>query len=168
MNLRPATRHVVSQAFRELGLDCETEAFAVADGFRDRRDRFRLIDGATDTLKALCTAGVRLALVTNGAGPVQRAKVEEFGIAQYFEHILVEGELGFGKPDERVYRHALNLLGVGPSEAWMVGDDMAWEVAAPQKLGIYCIWIEGSLMGPPIPDGIVPDRVIRSFPELLS
>lgn len=169
MDLRAATRQFVVQAFRDLGIDGVDEARRVADGFRDLRDRFHLVEGALDTLKALCTAGVRLALVTNGAGPIQRAKVAEFGLAQFFEHILIEGELGFGKPDERVYLHALSCLGAAPAETWMVGDDLEWEVAAPQKLGIYTVWVQGSAMGTPTAgrEGVRPDRIIGSLAELL-
>jgi putative hydrolase of the HAD superfamily len=170
MDLRAATRIIVQQALEDLGVADSELAFEIADGFRDRRDRFRLIDGSIDTLKALCSAGVRLALITNGAGHVQRGKVEQFGLAPYFEHVLIEGELGFGKPDERVYRHALDSLGVTAADAWIVGDDLEWEVAAPQKLGLYTVWVRGSLMGSPNPirEGVVPDRIIASLAELLA
>ena len=91
-------------------------------------------------LKAL---GVRLALVTNGAAEPQRAKVIRFALEERFDHIQIEGEHGFGKPEERAYTHAMEALGVGPQETWMVGDNLEWEIAAPQRLGIYAIWYDG-------------------------
>ena len=51
--------------------------------------------------------GVKLALVTNGAAGTQRAKVERFALSDRFDHIQIEGEHGFGKPDERAYLHAM-------------------------------------------------------------
>jgi len=39
-----------------------------------------------------------------------------------------------GKPDEAVYRHALQALGAVPTEASMVGDHLEWDVGAPQLL----------------------------------
>ena len=42
-----------------------------------------------------------LAMITNGASATQRAKIERFHLAPYFDHILIEGELGFGKPEPR-------------------------------------------------------------------
>ena len=81
-----------------------------------------------------------LALVTNGGAEGQRAKIERFSIAPLFNHIQIEGEHEFGKPDERAYLHAMNALGVEPHETWMVGDNLEWEVAAPQRLGIFAIW----------------------------
>nr|QQZ52071.1 HAD family hydrolase [Phenylobacterium glaciei] len=52
----------------------------------------------------------------------------------------IEGEAGFGKPEEQAYLHAMAALGVKPHETWMVGDNLEWEVAGPQRLGIYAIW----------------------------
>jgi putative hydrolase of the HAD superfamily len=79
--------------------------------------------------------------VTNGAAGAQRAKVERFALSDRFDHIQIEGEHGFGKPDERAYLHAMQALGVTASETWMIGDNLEWQVVAPQRLGIYAIWI---------------------------
>ena len=62
--------------------------------------------------------GVRLALITNGAAAPQRAKVVRFDLTHRFHHIQIEGEHGFGKPEERAYRHALQTLGVAPEDTW--------------------------------------------------
>jgi putative hydrolase of the HAD superfamily len=111
---------------------------------------------------------VRLALVTNGAAAPQRAKVIRFALEERFDHIQIEGEHGFGKPEERAYTHAMEALGVGPQETWMVGDNLEWEIVAPQRLGIYAIWYDGYSAGLPADCPIRPDRIIRSLPELLS
>jgi len=61
----------------------------------------------------------------------------------------------------------MEVLGVGPHETWMVGDNLEWEIAAPQRLGIYAIWYDGYDAGLPPGCSIRPDRIIRSLPELL-
>jgi putative hydrolase of the HAD superfamily len=49
----------------------------------------------------------------------------------------------------------------------MIGDNLEWEVVAPQRLGIYAIWIDTHGEGLP-PDSVIkPDRIIRSLTELL-
>src|SRR5262249_54858603 len=127
----------------------------------------RLSPGAHETLDRLKELGVKLALVTNGAGPPQRKKVVRFALEHRFDHIQIEGEHGFGKPEEQAYRHAMQALGVGPQDTWMVGDNLEWEVVAPQRLGIYAIWYDGYGIGLPPHSAIRPDRIIRSLPELL-
>jgi hypothetical protein len=74
---------------------------------------------------------------------------------------------GFGEPQERAYTHAMEALGVEPHETSMVGDNLEWEIAAPQRLGIYAIWHDAYRIGIPPNCGVQPDRIIHSLPELL-
>ena len=83
-----------------------------------------------------------------------------------FDLILIEGELGFGKPDPRIYARALDELGVSPSEAWMVGDNLEWDVAQPQRQGILGIWVDVRGTGLPPGQRVRPDRTIRRLSEL--
>jgi putative hydrolase of the HAD superfamily len=169
-----ARRHIVATAFAEL----ERKAGhpvpppellnAVADRFNQVQEaELRMFPGAHETLDRLKELGVKLALVTNGAAEPQRKKVVRFALEHRFDHIQIEGEHGFGKPEEQAYRHALASLGVEAREAWMVGDNLEWEVVAPQRLGIYAIWYDGYGIGLPPDSPIRPDRIIRSLPELL-
>jgi putative hydrolase of the HAD superfamily len=133
-----------------------------------REELTNLFPGALETIATLKHRGVRLALVTNGGTVTQRAKIARFALEPLFDHIQIEGEHDFGKPDERSYRHAMATLGVEPGETWMVGDNLEWEVAAPQTLGIFAIWFDGFGRGLPKDSAIRPDRIIRSLPELLE
>ena len=123
---------------------------------------------AIDTVRWLRESGRRLALLTNGAQSAQRRKIARFEIADLFDAIFVEGELGFGKPDERVYRRALSALDVKPADAWMVGDNLEWDVAAPQKLGMSGVWIDARGRGIPDQSAVKPDYIVRSLAELRS
>ncbi len=168
MDLRIACRETTNAAIVELGFNQPDAAGAIADRYRDLREqRFRVFPGALETLERLRTRGVRLALVTNGTAQDQRRKIERFGFARYFDHIFIEGELGVGKPHQRVYEHALAALGCRPADAWSIGDNLEWDVVAPQRLGIYGIWVDvrGKGLPPGTPDS--PDRIVRSITELL-
>jgi putative hydrolase of the HAD superfamily len=142
---------------------------AIADRYQEVHEaEMRMFPGAHETLDRLKELGVKLALVTNGAAAPQRAKVVRFALEHRFDHIQIEGEHGFGKPEEQAYRHALQSLGVGADETWMVGDNLEWEVVAPQRLGIYAIWYDGYGQGLPPDSPARPDRIIRALPELLE
>ena len=163
--LYESRREIVRRALPALAPE---HAELVADRFSSRRDaEMRLHPDAVETLAALRGRGVRLGLVTNGAGEPQRAKLVRFGLAERFDHVQIEGEHGFGKPEERAYRHALASLGVAAAEAWMVGDHLEWEVAAPQRLGIHAIWFDGEGQGLPADSAVRPDRTIRRLGELV-
>jgi putative hydrolase of the HAD superfamily len=140
----------------------------LADRFSAYRDEnMRLFPDAHNVIDALKAHGTRLALVTNGASAAQRAKIDRFDLASRFDHIQIEGEHEFGKPDERAYLHALRRLGVHARDAWMVGDNLEWEVAAPQRLGIFGIWFDAAGEGLPRDTHITPDRIVASLSELL-
>jgi putative hydrolase of the HAD superfamily len=143
-------------------------AARLADRFTAyREEEMFVFPGAHDAIDQLKARGVKLALVTNGAADMQRAKVERFELAHRFDHIQIEGEHGFGKPDDRAYLHAMQALGVTASDTWMIGDNLEWEVVAPQRLGIYAIWIDVHGDGLPAGSSVKPNRIIRSLTELL-
>lgn len=179
LDLGAARREIVERALREVRLECadtagldEDMALAalaakVADWYGTERDRgMSLFDDAIDTIRWLRDRGSKLALVTNGNGAAQRRKVDRFELAAWFDVILIEGELGYGKPDERVYRLAVERLDVVPADAWMVGDNLEWDVAAPQRLGIRGIWIDARGAGVPPEHAARPDRIIRRLSDL--
>jgi putative hydrolase of the HAD superfamily len=143
-------------------------AIRIANRFTEYREQEMFIfPGAHDAIDALRALGVKLALVTNGAADTQRAKVERFELAHRFHHIQIEGEHGFGKPEERAYLHAMDALGVTAADTWMIGDNLEWEVEMPQRLGIYAIWMDVHGDGLPPGSTVKPDRIIRSLGELL-
>jgi len=166
-----ARRGVIGETFAAMGEPSLTPDLADRFAARFAACREELADlfpGARETVQTLRDRGVLLALVTNGDGETQRAKIERFELASLFDHIQIEGEHGFGKPEERAYLHAMQALGVQAHETWMVGDNLEWEVAAPQRLGIHAIWHDGFSQGLPAGAGVTPDRIIRSLSELLS
>jgi putative hydrolase of the HAD superfamily len=143
-------------------------AIRLADRFTVYRDEEMFIfPGAHEAIDKFKLLGVKLALVTNGAADTQRAKVERFELSHRFHHIQIEGEHGFGKPEERAYLHAMEALGVTAADTWMIGDNLEWEVEAPQRLGIYAIWLDAHGEGLPQGSPVRPDRIIRSLTELL-
>ncbi len=162
-------REVVTIALSSLGIDDGRLARELADSYGEEKEKAIFVcPGAIETIRHFKREGIPLALLTNGSSEYQRKKIERFGLAPFFSHILIEGELGMGKPDEQVFRHALELLGVvQPSETWMVGDRLETDVRPAQKLGIYAIWVDWRGDGLPESSAIQPDRIIRRLSELL-
>jgi putative hydrolase of the HAD superfamily len=172
LKLDEARRVTVRQGFAALASGGHALPDDLATRLANRFTAFReeemfVFPGAHDAIDELKARGVKLALVTNGAAGAQRAKVERFALSHRFDHIQIEGEHGFGKPDERAYLHAIQALGVTAPDTWMIGDNLEWEVVAPQRLGIYAIWIDVHGEGLPADSTVRPDRIIRSLTELL-
>jgi putative hydrolase of the HAD superfamily len=168
MDLDAASRDIVRHAFADSGLAGIDLAHRIADDYRARRVAFLApYPGAIETLTAFRSRGARLALLTNGGARSQRASVERWELERYFDCIVIEGEFGAGKPDERVFAHALRTCGVTPEATWMIGDNLDADIAPAVALGMHAVWVDGEGAG--LPEGATarPHRVVRAIRELV-
>lgn len=133
-----------------------------------RVDSMRAFDGALETVAKFREMGMKLALITNGDAQHQRDKVARFNLEAMFDAILIEGELGYGKPMPRIFERALELCGARPDQAWCVGDNLEWEVRAPQAMGLRGIWHDWEGVGLPATSKVKPDAVIQQVSEMLG
>ncbi len=167
MDLDAASREIVRYAFADLGRDDDATADQLGTYYRAlRAEAIAPYPGAIEAVEALHRRGVALALITNGGARSQRRSIEKFALERYFPCIVVEGEFGVGKPDERVFRHALASTGCEPSEAWMVGDNLAADIETPHRLGMHTVWVDAHARGLPEDATVRPHRIVRSIAEL--
>jgi putative hydrolase of the HAD superfamily len=169
LDLRAASSRIAVQALESLGfLDPELGCM-IANRYRDlREEAISLIPRAIETLEHFRRRGMRLGMATNGSAVGQRAKIEQFELAQYFDRIIVEEELGAGKPHHEVYEALFAALRADPSKTWSVGDNLEWDVGAPQSHGAIGIWVDGRGAGLPASAAVQPDPIIRSIAELIE
>jgi len=122
-------RNAWSAALADFGVRDADLAARLDCRFRiERSKRHIAYPDAAATLRQLRTR-FKLGLVTNGAPRIQRDKVEGAGLSGYFDSIVASGDVGVGKPDPAIFRHALELLGVRPQEAAMIGDTVERDIA---------------------------------------
>jgi putative hydrolase of the HAD superfamily len=169
LDLRRARREVVAGAFEKLRLDRPDLRDAIADTFTwIKEEAVAPFPRAVETLETLRQHGTRLALVSNGGSEFQRAKLKRYDLERFFEAVLIEGELGVGKPDPRVFGEALSRMGVSAEQAWMVGDNLQADVAGAQRSGMFAVWNDHAGAGLPPDTEIKPDRIIRHIAELVG
>ena len=168
LDLDQASVDIVQLALTDLGAESDGVADAIAKDYRGRRfEALAPYPGAIETLEALRSRGMPLALITNGGSFTQRRSIERFDLARFFECIVVEGEFGCGKPDERVFHHALSAVTCDPGDAWMIGDNLEADIATPVRLGMHAIWVDEMGDGLPADTAVAPHRTIRAIRELL-
>ena len=109
----------------------------------ERRERHVVFSDVENSLTNLRDI-YQLALVTNGAPDLQREKIQKANLAQFFDTILISGEVGVGKPDCRIFKLALEALASSPSEAMMVGDSLTRDILGAQRAGLKGIWLNRS------------------------
>jgi putative hydrolase of the HAD superfamily len=125
-----------------------------------------LLPDVLPTLEALA-GRYRLGILANQPSIV-RAALERDGIDRFMEVWGVSDDVGFAKPDPRIFAHVLYLAGVGPPHAVMVGDRLDYDILPAAKLGMRTVWVlRGEAPDEPTPDQLaVPDAAIRTLEEL--
>ncbi len=96
------------------------------------------IDGTVDVLSDLRARNVPLYGVSNWSAetfPPQRAR---FPFLSWLKDIVVSGEVGFIKPDPRIFQILLDRNGIAAESAVFI-DDVAVNAAAASRLGIHGI-----------------------------
>jgi epoxide hydrolase-like predicted phosphatase len=81
----------------------------------------------------------RLAILTNALDDARQALTGKFGLGNLFDPIVVSAEEKSSKPDERIFRIALERCGAAPEEAVFV-DDFPENVRAARAIGMPTVW----------------------------
>lgn len=134
------------RAFVEpFGLDLADDARADSwfDGYRLEYERAWSLH--SDTLRCLETLraeGIRIGIVTNGDFLAQSTKIERIALNPFVEHVIASGDLGFAKPDRRIFELACRTFGVGVSEAVFVGDRLETDAIGAALAGLTGVWLD--------------------------
>ncbi len=138
--------------------DCAVE---ITRGW-ERHENFELYDDVLDTLAAIRAGGLRIGLVSNSARDVREfARHHELDVdagISSFHH-------GRTKPHASIFRAVLDLLGVEPADAAMVGDTIADDIDGALAVGMRAILLDR--------DGVRPEfepriESLRELPQLLG
>jgi putative hydrolase of the HAD superfamily len=97
----------------------------------------RLDTELVETIQAL-RPRYRTALLSNGWSHLRLWIEKIWNIADAFDEIIISAEVGAAKPDARVFRLALERLGVSPAEALFV-DDFPENVEGARAVGMHAI-----------------------------
>ena len=92
-------------------------------------------------LEELRKKGLKLGIITNGKSALQRAKIKLLGFEEYFDEIIVTGEIGVQKPDTRPFEIMAERIGIEPKELIYVGDHPKNDVDASRNAGYIPVWV---------------------------
>lgn len=130
------------------------------------RFRLQLYPGVEETIRQL-HQNYKLAIISDAQSAYAVPELHAVELSAYFDPVIVSGDFGYRKPDERLFAAALSILKMAPDEVLYVGNDMYRDVYGAQKLGIKTVFFRSN-QGTQEKDGVNPDYVIYNFPELLN
>jgi putative hydrolase of the HAD superfamily len=97
---------------------------------------------ALQALIRMRSAGLRLAIVTDGNSAIQRSKLKALGLYPLVDHVVISDELGgraSRKPHPTAFLRALELCGAAAADTVHIGDRPAKDVAGAAAAGMRCI-----------------------------
>ena len=120
-------------------------ALDLSDALADRIARRFVEDAigyARDNISLLSELArhYRLGIVSNFYGNLAPV-CDDLRLRPLFGTIVDSAEVGWTKPDPRIFAHALRMLGVEASEATFVGDSLARDMSGARGIGMAHIWL---------------------------
>lgn len=148
-------RDAWTRGLARIGIDRPELGAELADHFIAARKRNPFVYEESFEVLAALKEHYSLLLLTNGSPSLQQTKLTITPeIAPYFDHIIVSGGFGKGKPDASIFLHALETAGASADEVLMVGDNLMTDILGAGRAGIRSVWInreEKTVTGPAEP-----------------
>ncbi len=138
--------------------EVEYDPLKLNDLYLDKlAEKVHWIDGAKEVLDALKAQGVSLSLITNGLKRVQRPRLEQSGMMEYFDAVVISEEIGVAKPQPAYFEYTLEKLNNPPVErVLLVGDNPGSDILGGQRMGMATCWYNARQK--PLPEGMKPPR----------
>ncbi len=152
------------------GVDQERLQKIIEEGF-DRAfqtgEGFELFPSTRDTLERVHSMGLKIGLLSNcpaSLGTARRKLMKTLGILEFFDAIILSGEVGSRKPEREIFEITLTKLGIKEARRVIhVGDDLTADVQGAKNAGLIPVLFD--------PQGLhsVEDVItIRKMPDILD
>jgi putative hydrolase of the HAD superfamily len=152
--------HMYALAMEEVGVrDSAAMGKLLYEEF-GKGERWSLYPDVLPTVEKLHDAGLRMGIVSNWDVRLPEL-CHHLGLSRYLEFVISSANLGRIKPQDSLFRAALERIGAASCEAAHVGDHYFADVLGARAAGIYPILLDRA--------GVVPNPdcpVIASLYEL--
>ncbi|OQA85042.1 MAG: Pyrimidine 5'-nucleotidase YjjG [Lentisphaerae bacterium ADurb.Bin242] len=137
----------------------------LAEVFR-AASRFKLeLYPDVETVLASLRPQYRMGAVSDGQSLWAFPELRAVGLAGFFETVIVSSDLGYRKPDARIFELALAKMGLSPSETLFIGNDMYRDVFGAHEFGMRTVFFQSN-QGEQRSMGAEADYIIYHFREL--
>ena len=130
-----------------------------------------------ETIETLHAMGIRMGIISNIISTsLVPHMLNEYGIAQYMECIVMSSEVGYRKPDPRIFAVALERMGVTAAETGYVGDTISRDVLGSRNANLGLVvrlnnpsiaHRDKAFLGPDAPQADYVIQELYELPEIL-
>jgi putative hydrolase of the HAD superfamily len=128
------------------------------------RFKLCLYPGVMDILPGL-KKKYRLAALSDGQRLWAIPELNLVRLADFFDPVIISSDLGYRKPDKRMFGVILDKMQLGPREIFFIGNDMYHDILGASQMGIKTIFFKSN-QGAQRYSGANPDYIIYNFSEL--
>lgn len=125
----------------ELPTDAATEAARIMR--RASKVWLRPFDGVLELFAKLRAFGAKIYLLSNAQAAFTYGEIEECGLIDKFDGMLISSEHGCRKPDPAYFQILFDKFGLDKDKSVMVGDDKESDGKGAKAFGIKYLWTPG-------------------------
>jgi HAD superfamily hydrolase (TIGR01549 family) len=119
------------EAFESTGINCDSDAMTRV--LQQKEIEMCKKPPDTEEMLELLSGEYRLGVLTNGVTDWQHTKLEEFGLSQYFDSVVVSYEANAHKPNKEVFDFAEETL--SGEEYILIGDSLEDDINGAENAG---------------------------------
>jgi putative hydrolase of the HAD superfamily len=151
---------------KTMGVDDPDFGYELGERFPQERRNLPFVYEETFRILDALKGKYQLLLLTNGSPDLQKTKLSITPeLAPYFDHIVISGDFGRGKPDPSIFEHALSRMSLKKDEVIMVGDNLMTDILGANRAGIKSVWINRHQKEK---NEVIPTYEIQHLEELFS
>lgn len=131
-----------SKVLLSLGTFKENTPYVLNDIFmREINENICLFQDVIECLDKLSKL-YNLFIITNGPSETQTLKIDRLGIRKYFNEIFISEEIGYSKPDPRLFEYITENFDMKKEEILMIGDSIDHDILGAKNSNIDSILID--------------------------
>ncbi len=104
-------------------------------------DPWELYPETLPVLQALQGEGIRLGVISNFDSRLPRV-LQALGLEGYFSSLTLSTQVGYAKPDPRIFQAALETQGIPPEAACHIGDSYREDYQGATAAGLRALWLD--------------------------
>ena len=102
--------------------------------------RFKSIPKSIDLLEMF--SNLPMGIISNGQRVYSEGEVKRLNLSSYFRFIIFSSDMGFRKPDYRIFHEGACRLGMKPEEIIFIGDSWDADINPARALGMKAMHVQ--------------------------
>ena len=145
------------------------EAFGISFGEKWNSEFITPYPEAKEVLSEL-KKRYKLGIIANQPLDTRKRMAEEWGLSELFDLMIISAEVGFSKPDPRLFKEALYKAQTTADKCVMIGDKLTNDIAPAKALGFKTVWVRQEWGGlqTVTDDSMEPDFTVDKLTELIE